>query len=57
MVLKNLCPGLTLDLSSQIKREYMNIIVYKNKNNFVGERKKFFMFENEIKTLIKGINI
>lgn len=36
MVIKNLCPGLTFDLSSLIKREYMNIILYKNKNNFVS---------------------
>lgn len=44
MVIRNLCPGLTLDLVSIIKKEYLEIIVYNNINNFTGQRKKFFIF-------------
>lgn len=46
-MLRSLCPGLSLDLASKIKSEYIQTIVYNSKNRLNAQRKKFFIFENQ----------
>jgi hypothetical protein len=54
MMIKSLCPGLSLDLMTKIKNEYLLIIIYNNKNKITSHKRKYFIFENEMKKILKG---
>lgn len=45
-MIKNLCPGLTLELATKIKKQYSQIIIYNYKNKLHAQKKKFYIFEN-----------
>lgn len=44
-MIKNLCPGLTFDVINQIKKEYLQILLYNHSNQFVAQKKKFYIFD------------
>lgn len=46
MMVKNLCPGLSIPLANEIKKLYSEIIIYHHRNNFTETMKKYYIFDN-----------